>query len=201
MLGIGVVAAANDTIFTKYHSQEYVSYGYVAVEATLQTAETVVNDLIDDFVGDPAVLFEWALKGLGKADEDKRNELMLILRETKFDKMSATSRITTDIAIADIVVAKNIVIEGKVTQTKRENGALEVNVEIKNSNFFVRKANGTFFVLPQAKGLSYVMRVNVTFGWFVNLFITQQRYSDMIEWRIMGFLKNMREETERRTKI
>ena len=45
------------------------------------------------------------------------------------------------------------------------------------------------------------MRVNVTFNWFFNLFITQRRYADLIEWRITGFLNNMKQETERRLLI
>jgi len=198
---ITFVFATNDTIFTKYKSQEFVTYGFIPVYSSLETANEVVDDLIDDFRGNPEILFEWALKGLGQQEDAKKNELMLYLKETTFDKMTGISRIMSDIAIADRIVGKDILIEGKVSKFKHSDGSLNVLVEIYNSNFFLKKAHGTFFVLPQKKGFLYVMRVNVTFSWFFNLFITQHKYSELIEWRIMGFLQNMKQETERRLTI
>jgi hypothetical protein len=193
--------AANDTTFTKYKSQEFVTYGFVRVNSSLTTADAVVDDLIADFRGDPELLFEWALKGLGRQEEAKKNELVLALKETALDKMTGVFCILSDVMIADKVVARDIVIEGDMIKTKNADGSLNVKISIHKSNFLIKKAHGTFFVLPQKVGFLYVMRVNVTFNWFFNLFITQRRYADLIEWRITGFLNNMKQETERRLLI
>ena len=187
--------------FTKYKSQEFVTYGFVRVNSSLTTADAVVDDLIADFRGDPELLFEWALKGLGRQEEAKKNELVLALKETTLDKMTGVFRILSDVMIADKVVARDIVIEGDMIKTKNADGSLNVKISIHKSNFLIKKAHGTFFVLPQKVGFLYVMRVNVTFNWFFNLFITQRRYADLIEWRITGFLNNMKQETERRLLI
>lgn len=42
------------------------------------------------------------------------------------------------------------------------------------------------------------MRIHIRFGWFFNIFITQKRYRDIVEWRMQGFMNNMRDEAERR---
>jgi len=115
--------------------------------------------------------------------------------------MTGVFCILSDVMIADKVVARDIVIEGDMIKTKNADGSLNVKISIHKSNFLIKKAHGTFFVLPQKVGFLYVMRVNVTFNWFFNLFITQRRYADLIEWRITGFLNNMKQETERRLLI
>ena len=42
------------------------------------------------------------------------------------------------------------------------------------------------------------IQIHVRFGWFFNLFITQKRFRNIVEWRMQEFMRNLRTEAEKR---
>ncbi|HPW89792.1 MAG TPA: hypothetical protein PLJ40_00030 [Paludibacteraceae bacterium] len=192
-----------DSISTRYADGEFVSYCSVETNASLAVADEVVDDLIDQFRGNPEQLFEWAFKGLGKqTGDDSKNEVLLDLKLATFDKMTGKSHLLTDIVVPGFRTYKDVSIDSRVTKTKLKNGGTRVFVDIFYSNLLLKKAYGTFFVTPIADNkVMLSMRIHVRFGWFFNIFITQRRYRNVVEWRMQGFMNNMRDESERRAKF
>ncbi len=189
-----------DSISTHYTDGEFVSYCRVETDAPMVVADDVVDDLINQFRGNPEQLFEWAFKNLGKQPgDDSKNEVLIKLKLATFDKMTGKSRLLTDVIVPGITTYKDVAIDSRVTKTKLANGGTRVFVDIFYSNSLLKKAYGTFFVTPIAPNkVMLSMRINIRFGWFFNIFITQKRYRDIVEWRMQGFMNNMRDEAERR---
>lgn len=189
-----------DSISTHYADGEFVSYCSVETDAPMVVADDVVDDLIDQFRGDPEQLFEWAFKNLGKQPgDDSKNEVLIKLKLATFDKMTGKSRLLTDVIVPGFTTYKDVSIDSRVTKTKLNNGVTRVFVDIFYSNSLLKKAYGTFFVTPIAPNkVMLSMRIHIRFGWFFNIFITQKRYRDIVEWRMQGFMNNMRDEAERR---
>ncbi len=189
-----------DSVSTYYQQGEFISYCSVVTEVPLKVADSVVDDLISQFRGDPELLFEWAFKDLGKQPGDKsKNEVLIKLKLATFDKMTGKSLLLTDVIVSDYTTYENVAIESKVTKTKMNSGKTRVFVDIFYSNALLKKAYGTFFVVPLDENrVMMSVQIHVRFGWFFNIFITQKRYRNLVEWRMKGFMNNMRNEAERR---
>ncbi len=189
-----------DSVSTYYQQGEFISYCSVVTEVPLKVADSVVDDLISQFRGDPGLLFEWAFKDLGKQPGDKsKNEVLIKLKLATFDKMTGKSLLLTDVIVSDYTTYENVAIESKVTKTKMNSGKTRVFVDIFYSNALLKKAYGTFFVVPLDENrVMMSVQIHVRFGWFFNIFITQKRYRNLVEWRMKGFMNNMRNEAERR---
>jgi len=189
-----------DSISTHYQDGEFISYCSVVTSAPLNVADAVVDDLIDQFRGNPEQLFQWAFKNLGKQPGDNiKNEVLIKLKLATFDKMTGKSRLLTDVIVPGFTTYEDVSIESRVTKTKMHDGVTRVFVDIFYSNSLLKKAYGTFFVVPLGPDKVIMsMRIHIRFGWFFNIFITQKRYCNLVEWRMKGFVDNMREEAERR---
>lgn len=189
-----------DSVSTYYQQGEFISYCSVVTDVPLKVADSVVDDLISQFRGDPELLFEWAFKDLGKQPGDKsKNEVLIKLKLATFDKMTGKSLLLTDVIVSDYTTYENVAIESKVTKTKMNSGKTRVFVDIFYSNALLKKAYGTFFVVPLDENrVMMSVQIHVRFGWFFNIFITQKRYRNLVEWRMKGFMNNMRNEAERR---
>ena len=61
--------------------------------------------------------------------------------------------------------------------------------------------NNSLAVIPSKnKGNWLVLESHVKFGWFFNIFITQNRFKLIMEWRLKRFIHNLKDEAERREK-
>lgn len=184
---------------TTYTKGLFHSYAQIKAHADGATAHAVVNDFIDQFRGDPNLLFEWALKGLGRQGEGEKDAITLHLKSTTFDKQTNIGVIKTDIEVQGFRTFKDISIESKVVKRTDSSGKTTVDVEVFYSNFVLRKAYGAFYITPLSeKEVLLSVEMFVRFGWFFDLFITQKRYCNLSEFRIEGFLRNMKSESERR---
>ncbi|MDR1591582.1 MAG: hypothetical protein LBS16_01680 [Prevotellaceae bacterium] len=190
----------SDSVRTSYKSGQYTSSAVAYTQCSLQEADKVVEDLISQFQGDPERLFDWAFKGLGEqGGQSQRDEVLLVFKATTFDKMTGISCLLVDVIVSGTTLYKDVEIKSKVVKEQLPDGTIKVSVDIYYSNALLKKASGTFFVIPLAADrVQQKMVISVRFGWFFNLFITQKRYKSIIEWRLDGFVDNIRRESERR---
>ncbi|MBQ4035315.1 MAG: hypothetical protein II623_07635, partial [Paludibacteraceae bacterium] len=51
--------------------------------------------------------------------------------------------------------------------------------------------------MPQPEGKSLILvKSDMSFGWFFNLFFTESRYRSVMEWRIQGLTMNIKKKAE-----
>lgn len=200
----GVLMAADlfatDFLSTRYADGEFVSECAVDVGAPLSVCDSVVADLVDQITSDYERLFTWAFKGLGRqGGDDVRDEVVVTIKESTFDKMSGLCHMVADIEVSRVTTFRDISLDSRVLQTKLDDGTTRVDVDIFYSNSFLKKAYGTFFVKPLSDARCEMrIQIHVRFGWFFNLFITQKRFRNIVEWRMQGFMQNLCAEAERR---
>ncbi|MGN0186539.1 MAG: hypothetical protein ACI392_02175 [Paludibacteraceae bacterium] len=191
---------ASDFLSTRYVNGEFVSECAVDAVAPLSVCDSVVDDLIEQITSDYEQLFTWAFKGLGRqGGDDERDEVVITIKESTFDKMSGLCHMVADIEVSRITTFRDIALDSRVLQTKLADGTTRVDVDIFYSNSFLKKAYGTFFVKPLSDARCELrIQIHVRFGWFFNIFITQKRFRNIVEWRMHGFMQNLRTEAERR---
>lgn len=202
LLAVGL-AAANDSISTRYVKGEFISYCSADAEAPMAVGDSIVADLVDQITSDYEQLFSWAFKGLGQqGKDDERDEVVLLVKESTFDKMSGLCHMVVDIIVSRVTSFRDIPLDSRVLQTKLDDGTTRVDVDIFYSNAILKKAYGTFFVKSLSDDrIEMSVEIHVRFGWFFNIFITQRRFRNIFEWRMKGFMENLREEAEQRYAI
>lgn len=185
-----------DTVYTQYKDGAFRTYSTVVVSCPLDTAETVLDDFIAQFRGDPDLLFEWALRDLGVQEED---DIQIDLQKTLYDPETGIGIIVTDLIIPGFTTFEDIQIQSKITKSYLKNKTVKVFVDVYNLNYFMKKAFGTFYIIPVSDNqVMLAIDVHMKFGWFFNIFVTQSVYANVFEWRIQGFMNNMRVEMIRR---
>lgn len=193
-----IKAILSDTIFTEYKDGEFTTQCQRRVKVSNQVSSEVSSYLVSDFHNSPGHLFDWALKDLG-LQEKKNNELIISFVSSNHDTKTGITHGVFDIEVPNIKTFKNIKVDAIVSKTKCLNGNEKVNADIAYSSMLLDKASGVFVSLSQKNNEQlYITKFKIKFGWFFNIFITQNRYKKIVEWRVIKFTDNMKDEAEQR---
>lgn len=194
---LSLLAVPKDSIETIYRDGEFLSHYQTKVKATDMVANEVAIDLLKDFHETPGNLFNWALKGLG-LEEKKKNEVIFILKSSITDKAGVTHG-KFDIIVPYFKTFNNVRVDAIVSKTQFTGGPMKVTANIIYSSLLLKYATGVLTIIPQKNNeLLLITNVKIKFGWFFNIFITRRRYKSIVEWRIIKFTENMRNECEHR---
>lgn len=195
-----VTAARQNSTSTTYANGMFSSHCKIPILADSLTANAVIDDLIRQFQGDPERLFDWALKGTGQQnDGSDKDAVILVFNSTTFNPQTGISVLNVDAIVPGFTTFRNIDIESLVTDEQLTNGQRRIRVEIFYSGSLLKKAYGIFYVKPVSSTETHLsIQINIKFGWFFNMFITQKRYKALAEFRIEKFMQNLKEESEKR---
>jgi len=192
------VASPVDSISTVYKNGEYITYCQVKVHSSDSISHKVANDFDYQMRYDLNALFGWALKGLNLRKE--KNELMVFyFKSTAYNKDTHILRGIGDVIVPGITAFPNIIVDSRLTDTKYPNGKKTINIDLLYSDGFLKKMFGTLTVVPKKNDSpEFTLETHIRFGWFFNIFITQNRFKKIMEWRLKRFVHNLRDEAERR---
>lgn len=194
------MALPTDTTITVYKDGEFTTQCQRRVKVSSKIASEVSAYLVTDFHNSPGHLFDWALKDLG-LQEKKNNELIIVFVSSNHDTKSGITHGVFNIEVPNITTFKNIKVDAIVAKTKFLNGVEKVSADIAYSTMLLDKAYGTLTIIPQKNNEQlFVTNFKIKFGWFFNIFITQNRYKKIVEWRVRKFTDNMKFESEQRDK-
>lgn len=196
---VGLNATPTDSVSTVYRDGEFVTYCQVWVNTSDSISNTVTKDFDYQMRYKLDALFGWALKGMNLRKE--KNELMMFyFKSTSFDRATNQLRCVGDLIVPGLITVPDVVIDSRLTYKKLTKGKSAVYIDLLSAKGFMKQMNCTFLVLPQKeKGVWYTLETHVRFGWFFNIFITQNRYKAIMEWRLKQFVHNLKNEAERRT--
>lgn len=201
LLPVGFVAAVTaDSLQTTYEKGLFTTYCTVEVAADKLAANDVIDDLISQFQGDPERLFDWAFKGLGQQkDGSEKDAVILVWNATSYDPQTGISILNVDAVVPGFTVFRDIELKSKVEDRQLLNGWRRIRVDMFYSGSLLKESYGVFYVKQLAPDkMLYTIEINIRFGWFFNIFITQRRYKALAEFRVEKFMQNLRDETERR---
>lgn len=197
----GLNATPTDSISTIYRDGEFVTYCQVWVNSSDSISNAVTKDFDYQMRYKLDALFGWALKGMNLRKE-KKELMMFYFKSTSFDKETNIIRCVGDVIVPGIITVPNIIIDSRLTSKKFTNGKSIVYIDLLSAKGFMKQMNCNFSVIPlKGKGVWYTLETHVRFGWFFNIFITQNRYKAIMEWRLKQFVHNLKNEAERRSVI
>jgi len=189
-----------DSISTVYRNGEFITYSQAWVAASDSVSNKVTDDFDYQMHYNLDALFSWALKGLNLRKE--KNELMVFyFKSTAYDKETRIIRGIGDVIVPGVITFPNIKVDSKLTDKRFTNGKRSININLLYSDGFLKNMNGTFSVIPKKnKATLITLETHIRFGWFFNIFITQHRFRQIMEWRLKRFVHNIKIEAERREK-
>ncbi len=182
----------------------YTSVSKTTVNASLNTANKVLDKFIDDLIKNPKSLFNTIFEGLGKQSSGK--DLVLIeYKDYHYDKNTGLYTGTLNVLIGSVKLM-NIDFTGKITKKNISEKISEAIFELVEINSIVKIANGSILVKKlNDQTIEITQTANVKFGWFFNMFFTLNTYKSTAEWRLDKFLQNIKREIvkteEEQTKI
>jgi len=193
-------ASSLDSISTIYKNGEFITYCQVRVDASDSISNTVTKDFVYQMHDNLDALFGWALKGMNLRKE--KNELMVFyFKSTKYNKETHTVRGIGDVIVPGVITFPNIIVDSRLTEKRFTNGKSTVDIDLLYSDGFLKKMYGIFTVIPKRNNTSlFTLETHIRFGWFFNIFITQHRFKQIMEWRLKKLVHNLRDEAERREK-
>jgi hypothetical protein len=193
-------ASTADSISTVYKNGEFVSYCRVWVNASDNKCESVTNDFANQMCYNLDALFSWGLKGMNLRKE-KKELMMFYFKSTSFNKRTNILQSVGDVIVPGVITVSDIKISTLLTTRKYSNGKNTSTMDLVSSNGLVKKTNTSFSMIPQKeKGTWFVLETRTQFGWFFNIFITQNRYKTIMEWRLRRYVHNLKDEAEKREK-
>lgn len=192
-------ASPTDSIATFYKDGKFTTYCHVWVNASDTVCSAVMRDYDYQMCYNLDALYPWALKGMNLRKE--KNELMMFyFKSTSFNRETRILRGVGDVLVPGVITIPNIYVDCKLSgkQSVKSN---VVNLNLLSSNGFIRDMNNSFIVTSsKGKGNWFILETHVKFGWFFNIFITQNRFKIIMEWRLKRFIHNLKDEAERREK-
>lgn len=194
--GTSVVKA--DSIASFYRDSQFHTHYQSGVTVDVSVAKDVAGSLISDFHNRPAHLFDWALKDLGL--QNSKNEIIIVFKSSTDDRKTNITHGVFDIVVPHITTFRNVKVDAVVTPRNEKNSFL-VEADIIYSSLLLKQATGIIRFVPESgQKIKIITDVNITFGWFFNIFITQRRYKSIVEWRIKKFTENIIDECNFRAK-
>ena len=195
-------ATLNDSISTKYANGEFSTYCQLSISANDSITNEVVNLFVKQMCNDIRGLFKWGLKGMGLANEE--DELIVFdFKETRYSKQTGIIKGIGDVHVKGVTTFKDLSVDTKLTQRNFKGGRREVRLDLASPNLFIRSLRGSFYFVPKGTNKNGYLQIvtNIRFAWFFDVFITQKTYKTIMEWRIRQMLKNIKEESEKRTRM
>ena len=187
----GLIAIPVDSLITTYKDGVFTTQYITEIKVSENTAEKVTDRLVSDFHEVTADLFKWALKDLGL--QKRANEMIIELESSKHDTKTGITNGLFTIKIPHVRTFRNVKVDAIVTK-KVTNGLANVSGTIVYSSLLLENGMANLYILPKNNKLYLYTNSRAKFGWFFNLFITNNRYKSIVEWRVKKFTDNVKEE-------
>ena len=186
-------------ISTEYTGERiYKSICRTYTSAPVEITTRVADDLVRDFTTQPNNLFNWAFKGLGLQGEGK-DLIELIVNHYNYNTTTGVYKGNFDIIVPGFKNFRNINIDAVITSKTGPDKNSEIELDIKNTNIILRKAYGKMIINDKGKsGSEMSLEVQIKFSWIVDLFVTEKKYREIVEWRIKGLVDNVKGEIMKR---
>ena len=194
-----ILFAQEKKIFEKTHS-EYIegrffhTYSTYFVNAPISETDKIFTEILEGFKTSPVKDLSWAFEGLG--DVGAKEDVLMYERSVTFDKN--TSKYVLDL----LVVMNNdkemvVEVEGELKNAIHATGKREITLKVTKKVKILNEGIICITAIPHINNTTVIiLHSKLRFGWIFDMFFTQNRYKNILEWRFDGFLKNVKNRVE-----
>lgn len=185
----------NETKSEYKEGRYFHTYSTCVVDAPVEEVEAVLDEIYDGLKREPTKNLRWAFLGLGKPKSEADN--------VRLYEKSVIYNPSTDVYAANLMMIldnSNVIefnIEGSLKNVKHPSGKKDLTLTVTKKVKVLNDGYLSIASIPQNNGNAVlILHSKLKFGFIVDLFFTQSRYKEVIEWRLAGFLANIKKRAE-----
>ena len=162
---------------------------YAKVSATLDEVDAGMKE-------SPTKSIPWAWRNLGQRRNPDGNDLRLSENGVSYDEKTSAYKLNMLVGVQGDEDPMSFVVEGFLHDYHTRYGNtlhLQITKKIKILS------NADFRVAASPYGANRTLlqlNTQICFGWFFSMFFTQKRYKSVMEWRLQGFVANLKQHAE-----
>lgn len=167
----------------------------ITVNAPMEQVAEALNDLLNGLKKSPTKDLKWAFDGLSKSKSVDDN-VKLFEKNVTYDKATSDYSITM-LMITDNKSEYEFKIEGELKNVTYNTGRREVCLHVTKKVKVLSDGLISITAVPKDDNTTILMlHSKLKFGFIIDMFFTQKRYKEIIEWRLAGFLSNIKKRAE-----
>ena len=178
---------------TQYDNGVFETEAYMETPFSQEIMHSLISEIVLRFRRLEIDSLEWALKGLSGEEEEKS------FISVNYESAAYVPNTQIIDIFINVLVGKSNFKSIKVSVLMYTDDKTFIEVEVHDSNFFLKSARGTLSVRQAGSRLQFAINSSVRFAWFFNLFISTSNYNAVAEWRIQKVLENLNEEARKRS--
>lgn len=178
-----------------YSNSAFHTTAAYLVDVPVSKLDDVLHQIYVGIQDKPTKNLKWLFKNLGHHNNVEDD---IVMAEKGFFFDPETSKYLLKLAIAMKKGDKFMYfdVEGNLCEA-RINGKKNVKLTVTKKIKILNSACFSLTAMPQPGGKSLILlKSDMSFGWFFNLFFTESRYRSVMEWRIQGLAMNVKKRAE-----
>ena len=183
---------------SEYKSDRYFyTYSSCIVNAPAEDVELVLDDIYNGLKNEPTKNLRWAFYGLGRPKNKSKEDNVQLYEK------SVTFYPETDVYIVNLMMiidesdVTEFSIEGELKSVKHPTGKKDLNLNVTKKVKVLNDGHICISSIPQGQNKTVLtLHSKLRFGFIIDLFFTQSKYKEVIEWRLAKFLVNLKDRAE-----
>ena len=162
-----------------------------------ERAEEIIDLFVYEMQTDMNHLFTWAFLGTENEGDTKGRDVVSIkYLGNEYDPETFTGILYTTIEVLGVPWFKNKEV-GSVYHRNTTNDTRHAQLDVTYSGSLLQAADGRFYTTPIDKDSTQVhFELNVELGKFFSAFVTNKKWQECAEWRIIMMVDNIKEFAE-----
>ena len=184
------------SVWSSYSNKTFHTLSECEFNVPEERVMEVVDRFVYEFQADVPQLFTWAYIGTGNEGDSERDALAINYKESHYDPVTRESYNILDVIVNGKPMFKDRRIGGHYNDTTI-NGTYHSRLDIDYSGSMLDKADAQFHITPlDSARVRVQLEINMRFGWFFNIFVTNRVWTNNVEWRVGVVLDNIKEYAE-----
>jgi len=188
-----------DEVYSEYGEGRYFhTYCTYMAKAPFHIANEVLDEVFNGMTKAPTTNLKWAFGGLG--DVGAEEDVLIYEKGVSYNPNSSEYFLNL------LIIVKNekemqVEVCGELKNVSQIPGEKTICLAITKKIKILQDGKIIVTAIPHTNNTSIItLHSQLRFGWFFNLFFTQNRYKSIMEWRFDSFLKNVRNRMEDKAK-
>lgn len=185
---------------SEYKDGTFHTSSVMEVKAPFHVVKSVYLSIVDGMKTSPTKELDWAFLNMSKAT-GSREEFLMREEGVKYDPKNNKYQLKLRIGLKDQEPGLYN-IDAKLKTQTYPNGKYEISFCTTQKIKIMNTCGITLHLMQKDANTSVVcLHSDMSFSWFFNIFFTEKRYKNVLEWRLEQFLLNVKNRSESHYKM
>lgn len=186
--------------FSEYKDGTFHTSCVMEINAPYHVVKSVYLSIVEGMKSSPTKDLDWAFQNMSKTT-GSREEFLLREEGVVYNPQSNKYQLKLKIGLKDHEPGLYTINANLKTQTY-QNGKYEISFRTTQKIKIMNSCGITLHLMQKDANTSVVcLHSDMSFSWLFNIFFTEKRYKNVLEWRLEQFLLNVKNRSESHHKM